>query len=128
MPTPSTRAIRKAVIPVAGLGTRFLPATKAVPKELLPVVDRPALQYIVEEAARPGLPEVLLVTGRNKASIEDFFDPPPELETALEKKGDAARLAAVQSSTDIAQVHFVRQGEARGLGHAVLQAAAFVGD
>jgi UTP--glucose-1-phosphate uridylyltransferase len=128
MPTPSTRPTRKAVIPVAGMGTRFLPATKAVPKELLPVVDRPALQYIVEEAARAGLGEVLMVTGRNKAAIEDFFDRQPELEAALEKKGDAARLAAVHESTEIAQVHFVRQGEARGLGHAVLQAAAFVGD
>jgi UTP--glucose-1-phosphate uridylyltransferase len=123
-PGPAT----KAVIPVAGMGTRFLPATKAVPKELLPVVDRPALQYIVEEAARAGLPEVLMVTGRNKAAIEDFFDRHPELESALEKKGDADRLAAVHESTDIAQVHFVRQGEAKGLGHAVLQAAAFVGN
>jgi UTP--glucose-1-phosphate uridylyltransferase len=125
---PAPRPARKAVIPVAGMGTRFLPATKAVPKELLPVVDRPALQYIVEEAARAGLPEVLMVTGRNKAAIEDFFDRHPELETALEKKGDADRLAAVHASTDVAQVHFVRQGEAKGLGHAVLQAAAFVGD
>jgi UTP--glucose-1-phosphate uridylyltransferase len=125
---PVTRSARKAVIPVAGMGTRFLPATKAVPKELLPVVDRPALQYIVEEAARAGLPEVLMVTGRNKVTIEDFFDRHPELEDALEKKGDADRLAAVRASTDVAQVHFVRQGEARGLGHAVLQAAAFVGD
>jgi UTP--glucose-1-phosphate uridylyltransferase len=123
-PGPAT----KAVIPVAGMGTRFLPATKAVPKEMLPVVDRPALQYIVEEAARAGLPEVLMVTGRNKAAIEDYFDRHPELETALEKKGDADRLASVHESTDIAQVHFVRQGEAKGLGHAVLQAAAFVGD
>jgi UTP--glucose-1-phosphate uridylyltransferase len=128
MATPSSRPARKAVIPVAGLGTRFLPATKAVPKELLPVVDRPALQYIVEEAARAGLGEVLMVTGRNKSAIEDFFDRAPELETALEKKGDADRLAAVAASTEVAQVHFVRQGEARGLGHAVLQAAAFVGD
>jgi UTP--glucose-1-phosphate uridylyltransferase len=110
------------------MGTRFLPATKAVPKELLPVVDRPALQYIVEEAARAGLLEVLMVTGRNKAAIEDYFDRHPELETALEKKGDVDRLAAVHESTDIAQVHFVRQGEAKGLGHAVLQAAAFVGN
>ena len=125
---PATRPARKAVIPVAGMGTRFLPATKAVPKELLPVVDRPALQYIVEEAARAGLGEVLMVTGRNKAAIEDFFDRVPELETALEKKGDEERLAAVRDSTDVAQVHFVRQGEAKGLGHAVLQAAAFVGD
>src|SRR3954464_1599352 len=128
MPTPSARPTRKAVIPVAGLGTRFLPATKAVPKELLPVVDRPALQYIVEEAARAGLREVLMVTGRNKSAIEDFFDRAPELETALEAKGDDARLAAVPQSPDIAQVHFVRQGQANGLGHAVLQAAAFVGD
>ena len=125
---PSPRPARKAVIPVAGMGTRFLPATKAVPKELLPVVDRPALQYIVEEAARAGLPEVLMVTGRNKGSIEDFFDRTPELETALEAKGDQSRLAAVHESTDVAQVFFVRQGEARGLGHAVLQAAAFVGE
>jgi UTP--glucose-1-phosphate uridylyltransferase len=131
MPTanqPASRPARKAVIPVAGLGTRFLPATKAVPKELLPVVDRPALQYIVEEAARAGLPEVLMVTGRNKAAIEDYFDRHPELETTLEKKGDADRLASVHESTEVAQVHFVRQGEARGLGHAVLQAAAFVGN
>jgi UTP--glucose-1-phosphate uridylyltransferase len=110
------------------MGTRFLPATKAVPKELLPVVDRPALQYIVEEAARAGLPEVLMVTGRGKGAIEDFFDRTPELEAALEKKGDQSRLDAVHASTDVAQVHFVRQGQARGLGHAVLQAAAFVGD
>src|SRR3954467_11482592 len=108
------RPATKAVIPVAGLGTRFLPATKAVPKELLPVVDRPALQYIVEEAARAGLGEGLMVTGRNKAAIEDFFDRVPGLESALEKKGDEERLAAVHDSTDVAQVHFVRQGEAKG--------------
>jgi UTP--glucose-1-phosphate uridylyltransferase len=125
---PALGPATKAVIPVAGMGTRFLPATKSVPKELLPVVDRPALQYIVEEAARAGLPEVLMVTGRNKAAIEDFFDRHPELESALEKKGDADRLASVHASTDVAQVHFVRQGEAKGLGHAVLQAAAFVGN
>ena len=128
MPSPSPRPTRKAVIPVAGMGTRFVPATKAVPKELLPVVDKPALQYIVEEAARAGLAEVLMVTGRNKSAIEDFFDRVPELEVALEAKGDEARLCAVRESTDVAQVHFVRQGEALGLGHAVLQAAAFVGD
>jgi UTP--glucose-1-phosphate uridylyltransferase len=110
------------------MGTRFLPATKAVPKELLPVVDRPALQYIVEEAARAGLADVLMVTGRNKAAIEDYFDRHPELETALEKKGDAERLAAVHEPTQVAQVHFVRQGHAMGLGHAVLQAASYVGD
>src|SRR5215217_9250323 len=106
MPSPTTRSARKAVIPVAGMGTRFLPATKAVPKELLPVVDRPALQYIVEEAARAGLPEVLMVTGRNKGAIEDFFDRHPELETLLEKKGDSDRLASVAASTEVAQVHF----------------------
>jgi UTP--glucose-1-phosphate uridylyltransferase len=128
MPAPNARPARKAVIPVAGMGTRFLPATKAVPKELLPVVDRPALQYIVEESARAGLAEVLMVTGRNKSAIEDYFDRHPELETLLEKKGDADRLVAVAESTDVAQVHFVRQGEAKGLGHAVLQAAAFVGE
>src|SRR5918997_6494042 len=131
MPAPSPArapAVRKAVVPVNGMGTRMLPATKTVPKELLPVVDRPALQYIVEEAARAGLADVLMVTGRNKGAIEDYFDRHPELETALEKKGDEARLAAVNESTEVASVHFVRQGEARGLGHAVLQAAAFVGD
>jgi UTP--glucose-1-phosphate uridylyltransferase len=128
MPSPSVRRARKAVIPVAGLGTRFLPATKAVPKELLPVVDRPALQYIVEEAARAGLADVLMVTGRNKSAIEDYFDRHPELEAALEQKGDGERLAAVQEPTAVAAVHFVRQGEALGLGHAVLRAATFVGD
>src|SRR6478752_3133031 len=128
MSSPSARPATKAVIPVAGVGTRFVPAPTATPKELLPVVDRPALAYIVDEAARAGLPEVLMVTGRNKGAIEDYFDRHPELETALEKKGDAARLASVHESTNVAQVHFVRQGEASGLGHAVLQAAAFVGD
>src|SRR5919112_3887452 len=101
MPAPSAPragAVRKAVVPANGMGTRLLPATKAVPKELLPVVDRPALQYVVEEAARAGLGEVLLVTGRNKAAIEDFFDRHPELETKLEKKGDAEGLATVRAS------------------------------
>ena len=119
---------RKVVIPVAGLGTRFLPATKAVPKELLPVVDTPALQYIVEEAVRAGLPEVLMVTGRNKSAIEDHFDRMPEIEAVLEKKGDQARLAAVRRPTEMADVHFIRQGRARGLGHAVLCAASYVGN
>lgn len=124
----TTPRARKAVIPVAGLGTRFLPATKAVPKELLPVVDTPALQYIVEEAVRAGLGEVLMVTGRNKSAIEDHFDRMPELEAALEKKGDHARLAAVRRPAEMADVLFIRQGEALGLGHAVLCAASFVGD
>jgi UTP--glucose-1-phosphate uridylyltransferase len=124
----SSRAPRKAVIPAAGLGTRFLPATKAVPKELLPVVDTPALQYVVEEAVRAGLAEVLVVTGRGKDAIADHFDRAPELEAALEKKGDAERLEAVRRSADLADIHFVRQREPRGLGHAVLCAASYVGD
>jgi UTP--glucose-1-phosphate uridylyltransferase len=122
------RPPRKAVIPAAGLGTRFLPATKAVPKELLPVVDIPALEYIVAEASRVGLSDVLVVTSRGKESIADHFDRSPELEAALEKKGDADKLAAVRRSADLANVHFVRQGAPRGLGHAVLCADAFVGD
>jgi UTP--glucose-1-phosphate uridylyltransferase len=122
------RSPRKAVIPAAGLGTRFLPATKAVPKELLPVVDTPALQYIVEEAARAGLTEVLVVTGRGKEAIADHFDRAPELEAALEKKGDTGRLAAVRRSAELASMHFVRQGTPLGLGHAVLCADSFVGD
>ena len=126
--TQSRPRISKAVIPAAGLGTRFLPATKATPKEMLPVVDKPAIQYVVEEAVAAGLSDVLMITGRNKRPLEDHFDRNYELESALQKKGDAGRLAAVHESTDVAQVHFVRQGEAKGLGHAVLQAAAFVGD
>ncbi len=128
MPTPPARArVTKAVIPAAGLGTRFLPATKASPKEMLPVVDKPAIQYVVEEAARAGLDDVLMVTGRNKRPLEDHFDRNVELEAALEAKGDAARLEAVQHATDLATVHYVRQGDALGLGHAVLAAAQHVG-
>jgi UTP--glucose-1-phosphate uridylyltransferase len=119
---------RKAVIPAAGLGTRFLPATKAVPKELLPVVDTPALQYVVEEAVRAGLREILVVSGRGKDAIADHFDRAPELEAALEKKGDAERLDAVRRSAELANLHFVRQREPRGLGHAVLCGASYVGD
>jgi UTP--glucose-1-phosphate uridylyltransferase len=118
----------KAVIPAAGLGTRFLPATKAVPKELLPVVDVPALEYIVAEAADVGLTDVLVITARGKESIADHFDRAPELEAALEKKGDADRLAAVRRSAEMASMHFLRQGAPRGLGHAILCADAFVGD
>ncbi len=120
--------VTKAVIPAAGLGTRFLPATKASPKEMLPVVDKPAIQYVVEEAVRAGLSDVLMVTGRNKRPLEDHFDRAVELELALEKKGDAARLAAVQHTNELATVHYVRQGDAKGLGHAVLAAAPHVGD
>jgi UTP--glucose-1-phosphate uridylyltransferase len=120
--------ITKAVIPVAGLGTRFLPATKATPKEMLPVVDKPAIQYVVEEAVAAGLEDVLLVTGRNKRSLEDHFDRAWELEAALEAKGDEYRLSRVQKSQVLADIHYVRQSDPKGLGHAVLCAARHVGD
>jgi len=120
-------AIHKAVIPAAGLGTRFLPATKSTPKEMLPVVDKPAIQYVVEEAAAAGLDDVLLITGRGKRTLADHFDVVPELEAALEAKGDLERLSKVRASTDLAHVHFVRQGQPKGLGHAVLQARSHVG-
>ncbi|KRD43048.1 UTP--glucose-1-phosphate uridylyltransferase [Cellulomonas sp. Root930] len=119
--------IHKAVIPAAGLGTRFLPATKSTPKEMLPVVDKPAIQYVVEEAVRAGLDDVLLITGRSKRTLADHFDAVPELEAALEAKGDLERLAKVRESTDLGHVHFVRQGQPKGLGHAVLQAKHHVG-
>ena len=117
----------KAVIPAAGLATRFLPATKAVPKELLPVVDRPVLQYIVEEAARAGIHDVLLITGRGKTSMVDHFDPHPYLESRLEAKGDLKRLAAVRRTSDLAEIYTCRQGEPLGLGHAVSYAESHVG-
>lgn len=131
-----TSAVTKAVIPAAGLGTRFLPATKATPKEMLPIVDTPVIQFIVEEAVRAGLDDILMVTGRNKRALEDHFDAAYELEAVLRAKGDKERLALVESwagfgadgSTLLADVHFVRQGEPRGLGHAVLCAAKHVGD
>ncbi|MEU2559257.1 UTP--glucose-1-phosphate uridylyltransferase GalU [Streptomyces longispororuber] len=125
--TESHPKITKAVIPAAGLGTRFLPATKATPKEMLPVVDKPAIQYVVEEAVAAGLNDVLMVTGRNKRPLEDHFDRNYELESALEKKGDESRLARVRESSDLATMHYVRQGDPRGLGHAVLCAAPHVG-
>jgi len=120
-------AVTKAVIPAAGLGTRFLPATKASPKEMLPVVDKPAIQYVVEEAAAAGLTDVLMITGRSKRALEDHFDRVVELEDALAAKGDLERLALVRRATDLAKVHYVRQGDPRGLGHAVLAAAEHVG-
>jgi UTP--glucose-1-phosphate uridylyltransferase len=120
--------IRKAVIPAAGLGTRFLPATKATPKEMLPVIDKPAIQYVVEEAAAAGLDDVLMITGRNKRPVEDHFDRAYELEGALEAKGDFGRLNAVRASAELATVHYVRQGDPKGLGHAILCAAPHVGD
>ena len=126
--TQARTRISKAVIPAAGLGTRFLPATKATPKEMLPVVDKPAIQYVVEEAVTAGLSDVLMVTGRNKRPLEDHFDRNYELEEALSRKGDETRLARVQESSDLATMHYVRQGDPRGLGHAVLCAAPHVGD
>jgi len=121
-------AIHKAVIPAAGLGTRFLPATKATPKEMLPVVDKPAIQYVVEEAAAAGLNDVLFITGRSKRTLADHFDAAPELEAALEAKGDVGRLALVRASNELADVHFVRQGQPKGLGHAVLMAKHHIGN
>ncbi|WP_035748846.1 UTP--glucose-1-phosphate uridylyltransferase GalU [Arthrobacter sp. 35W] len=120
--------MRKAVIPVAGLGTRFLPATKAMPKEMLPVVDKPAIQYVVEEAVRAGISDVLMITGRNKRALEDHFDRVPFIEQALEAKGDHTRLAAVREASSLADIHYVRQGDPKGLGHAVLRAQSHVGN
>ncbi|MGW0188496.1 UTP--glucose-1-phosphate uridylyltransferase GalU [Streptomyces sp. NPDC003362] len=120
--------VRKAVVPAAGLGTRFLPATKATPKEMLPVVDKPAIQYVVEEAAAAGLDDVLMVTGRHKRAIEDHFDHAVELERALAAKGDTVRLDAVRDPARLANIHHIRQGEPLGLGHAVLCARRHVGD
>ncbi|MEV4020605.1 UTP--glucose-1-phosphate uridylyltransferase GalU [Nonomuraea angiospora] len=119
--------VTKAVVPAAGLGTRFLPATKATPKEMLPIVDKPAIQYVVEEAASAGLLDVLMVTGKNKRSIEDHFDRAFELEEALEAKGDEHRLSQVREPASLATLHYVRQGEPKGLGHAVLCAKQHVG-
>ncbi|WP_353113987.1 UTP--glucose-1-phosphate uridylyltransferase GalU [Microbacterium sp.] len=118
----------KAVIPAAGLGTRFLPATKAMPKEMLPVVDKPAIQYVVEEAVGAGIDDILVIIGRNKNAISDHFDSVPELEVKLQQKGDHGRLERVMKSSDLADIHFVRQGEPKGLGHAVLRARTHVGD
>lgn len=120
-------SVTKAVIPAAGLGTRFLPATKALPKEMLPVVDKPVIQYVVEEAVRAGLDDVLFVTGRNKNALENHFDRATELEATLIKKGDVNRLAKVERSSGLANIHYVRQGDPMGLGHAVLRARAHVG-
>jgi UTP--glucose-1-phosphate uridylyltransferase len=120
--------VRKAVIPAAGLGTRFLPATKAQPKEMLPVVDKPAIQYVVEEAVRAGIEDILIITGRGKRSLEDHFDRSIELEVALEQAGKHEQLNEVRGLADLADIHYVRQGEARGLGHAVSVARKHVGD
>lgn len=124
-PRPRTR---KAVVPAAGLGTRFLPATKAMPKEMLPVVDRPAIEYVVTEAIAAGLDDVLMITGRNKRALEDHFDRHPGLEQTLEAKGDTRRIEAIRASDLVGHLHYVRQGEALGLGHAVGCARRHVGD
>lgn len=119
--------IRKAVIPAAGLGTRFLPATKAQPKEMLPIVDKPAIQYIVEEAVRSGIESIIIVTGRNKKSIEDHFDKSVELEQTLLEKGKLDLLREVQAISELATIHYIRQKEPLGLGHAILCAEQFIG-
>jgi UTP--glucose-1-phosphate uridylyltransferase len=124
---PENAAVTKAVVPAAGLGTRFLPATKATPKEMLPVVDKPAIQYVVEEAVDAGLDDVLMITGRSKRSIEDHFDRNYELEEALTAKGDTEGLELIRESYELATVHYVRQGDPKGLGHAVLCAQKHVG-
>ena len=120
--------VRKAVIPAAGLGTRFLPATKSQPKEMLPIVDKPTIQYIIEEAASAGVEDIIVVTGRNKRSIEDHFDRSIELELELERKGKEELLQMVKSIPSIANIHFIRQKMPLGLGHAVLTAGHFIGD
>ena len=119
--------VRKAVIPAAGLGTRFLPATKAMPKEMLPIVDKPVIQYVVEEAVSAGLSDLLMITGRNKNTLENHFDRVAELEQVLSQKGDEKKLFSVQASNQLADIHYTRQGDPRGLGHAVLRAKSHVG-
>lgn len=120
--------IRKAVIPAAGYGTRFLPATKATAKEMLNIVDKPAIQYIVEEAVKSGIEEILIITSRNKSAIENHFDVAPELEQALKVQGKDVLLKMVEETSDLADIYYKRQQEMKGLGHAILQAKAFVGD
>ncbi|MEA4847716.1 MAG: UTP--glucose-1-phosphate uridylyltransferase GalU [Clostridiaceae bacterium] len=119
--------VKKAIIPAAGLGTRFLPATKAQPKEMLPIVDKPTIQFIVEEAINSGIEEILIVTGRNKRAIEDHFDRSVELELELAKKNNNGLLKQVQDISNLVDIHYVRQKEAKGLGHAIYCARTFVG-
>lgn len=121
-------SVTKVVIPAAGLGTRFLPATKAMPKEMLPVVDKPAIQYVVEEAVAAGLVDVLVVSGRNKTAVANHFDRVTELEYTLAAKGDDEHLRLVNETSGLAEMHYVRQGDPKGLGHAVLRAKMHVGD
>lgn len=124
----TSRRVIKAVIPAAGLGTRFLPATKAMPKEMLPVVDQPAIQYVVAEASKAGLTDMLMITGRNKRALEDHFDRVPFIEATLEAKGDTERLRRVQEATELGEIHYIRQRDPKGLGHAVLCAKQHVGN
>lgn len=123
-----SKKIRKAVIPAAGLGTRFLPVTKAQPKEMLPIVDKPTIQYIIEEAVASGIEEILIITGRNKKCIEDHFDKSVELELELEKSGKQEMLKLVREISDMVDIHYIRQKEPRGLGHAISCAKTFVGN
>jgi UTP--glucose-1-phosphate uridylyltransferase len=120
--------VRKAVIPAAGLGTRFLPATKAMPKEMLPIVDKPTIQYIIEEAIASGIEEILIITGKSKRAIEDHFDRSVELENELEKKNNQELLELVKDISDMVDIHYIRQKEAKGLGHAIYCAKTFVGN
>ncbi|MBA8661627.1 UTP--glucose-1-phosphate uridylyltransferase GalU [Staphylococcus aureus] len=122
------KKIKKAIIPAAGLGTRFLPATKAMPKEMLPILDKPTIQYIVEEAARAGIEDIIIVTGRHKRAIEDHFDSQKELEMVLKEKGKSELLEKVQYSTELANIFYVRQKEQKGLGHAISSARQFIGN
>ena len=122
------KKVRKAVIPAAGLGTRFLPATKAQPKEMLPVVDKPAIQYIVEEAVHSGIEDIIIITGRGKRAIEDHFDKSYELESILEGKNDFEKLKEIRDIVNLVEIHYIRQREPRGLGHAIYCARKFIGD
>jgi UTP--glucose-1-phosphate uridylyltransferase len=122
------KKVRKAVIPAAGFGTRFLPATKAQPKEMIPIVDKPTIQYNVEELIAAGIEEILIITSRNKGSIMDHFDYSPELESALKEKGKDDLLKVSKSISEMVDIHFIRQKEAKGLGHAILYAKTFIGD
>lgn len=124
----SRSTVTKAVIPAAGLGTRFLPATKAMPKEMLPIVDKPAIQYVVEESVAAGMRDVLIITGRNKGNLSNHFDSVPELEATLKSKGDSEKLEKVLKASELAEVHFLRQGKPLGLGHAVGRARQHVGN
>ncbi|KJD58855.1 MULTISPECIES: UTP--glucose-1-phosphate uridylyltransferase GalU [Bacillus amyloliquefaciens group] len=122
------KKVRKAIIPAAGLGTRFLPATKAMPKEMLPIVDKPTIQYIIEEAVEAGIEDIIIVTGKSKRAIEDHFDYSPELERNLEEKGKTELLEKVRKASNLADIHYIRQKEPKGLGHAVWCARNFIGD